>query len=198
MENINSERISIQIIKAFKLDEKRKTQFTRYIERLRNNKNIQGQIDKFGDQILNQLIDRQWPYIPGKEIDEKQKLCNKINSLLKSNWFLNRRFRELNLPFRPYEFTNELTYRKEKREASLIEWIIGIIYLTTLEKSHNQNVCQCDYCKKYGRSTSHAINLTEIKIKKIILEITHKGNEKEFERTLGEFEMYQLSKKSEK
>jgi hypothetical protein len=195
MENINSEQISIQIIKAFKLDEKRKGQFTRYIKRLRNNKNIQGQIDKFGDQILNQLIDRQWPYISGKEIDEKQKLCNKINSLLKSNWFLNRRFRELKLPFKPYEFTNELTYRKEKREASLIEWIIGIIYLTTLEEWGNPKICQCDFCKKYGRSTSHAMNLTEIKIKKIILEITHKGNEEEFERTLGEFEMHQLLKK---
>jgi hypothetical protein len=164
-------------------------QAERYIKRILNNKIIQSQIDKFGDKILGEWIELKFPYTNGNN-----KSQDKIHNLLKSNWYLNRRYKEMGFLMKPYSFSRELNYRYWKREASLLEWIIGLIFMISKEKTP---YCPCQKCGNLRNPAERAIHLVNLYLENKIFTIIKPENREELEKTLAEFEMYQLSKKEE-
>lgn len=98
---------------------------SREVRRLFESKKIQGIYESMGDKILNEYVDKKYPYTGNGTRDDK------LNTLLKSNWFLNRIYKRLKLPVPPERFINEKIYRYHKRGASLFEWYMGLYFLGT-------------------------------------------------------------------
>ncbi len=146
----------------------------RIITRLITERKIQGTYETIGDSLINRFVDKRFPYVGdgGKN--------DKLNTLLKSNWYLNRIYSEIKLPLPPHKFTEEKLYRFEKRRASLFEWLFGLIFIL-----QNGNV------PRFTRGVTEWINR---KLENLFSGIIN--NEKELGITWSEFQKYQAEKKS--
>ena len=145
---------------------------SREVRRLFESKKIQGIYEGMGDKILNEYVDRKYPYTGAATRNDK------LNTLLKSNWFLNRIYRRLKLPVPPERFINEKVYRYGKRGASLFEWYIGLYFLGT--------------GGQLPKRTQMIKNNLYNYFDKIFADITiSPGNERELELTWYEFTTHQ-------
>jgi hypothetical protein len=97
----------------------------REVRRLLDSKKIQGMYESAGDFIINDYVDKKYPYGQGNMRNDR------LNTLLKSNWYLNIIYKKENLPLPPQKFINEKVYRYHKRGASLFEWFVGLYFLGT-------------------------------------------------------------------
>jgi hypothetical protein len=156
-------------------------QAERYIKRLLESRLIQGQIDQFGDKILGEWVELKFPYT-----NKENELQDKIHNLLKSNWYLNRRYREMGFIMRPFSFSRELSYRYWKREASLLEWIIGLIFMISKDKLP---YCPCPECKNLNSPAARAIHAVHKCLDQDIFTIIKLENKEELEKTYLEKEL---------
>lgn len=173
----NNEELRIFIIRLNKLLNQGKSKaffdrISREAKRLLDSKKIQGQYESMGDKILNDYVDRKYPYKGDGSRNDK------LNTLLKSNWYLNIIYKRMQFPIPPEKFINEKVYRYHKRGASLFEWYMGLYFFGT-----GGNLP--------GRSKQIKKNLHNY-WDGIFAEITTKlGNEKELELTWYEFKKHQ-------
>jgi hypothetical protein len=95
----------------------------RIISRMLESKVIQGTLDQIGDKIVNNWVQ--------KTVANKAFPVDPIEmeSFLKSNFYLNKVYADAKFPLEATAFINESFIRYSKRNASLLEWTIGFIFL---------------------------------------------------------------------
>lgn len=101
--------------------EKPPAKLVRTIEHLLRTKVIQGIYDQIGDKIINSWVNSKFG---GQTAWDRR-----VNKMLRSNYFLKKIFIDMKLPISGNRFVNEKIYRFDKREASLVEWFVGVIYV---------------------------------------------------------------------
>ncbi len=169
----NIDEIISGIEKSMNIQFPERAMVKRFLKRLIAEKKIQGIYDLIGDTKINKYVDRNYPYTGNDDRNDK------LNTLLKSNWYLNRLYRSVKLPLPPNNFTREKSYRLGKRQASLFEWLIGFLFFYM-----DGNI---------PRNTKRVNEWIEQRLETLFSEIVN--NEKELELTWYEFQKFQAQKK---
>lgn len=113
----------IEIKESLQMNTSNDASAIRIISKLVSDRKIQSTYESIGDSLINRYVDKRFPYTGDGLRNDK------LNTLLKSNWYLNQVYDRLKLPLPPHKFTDEKMYRFEKRRASLFEWILGLMFM---------------------------------------------------------------------
>lgn len=148
----------------------------REVRRLLESKKIQGIYESAGDFIINDYVDKKYPYGQGNKRNDQ------LNTLLKSNWYLNIIYKKENLPLPPQKFINEKVYRYHKRGASLFEWFVGLYFL-----GNGGNLP-----RRKKQITQNLHNFLDNVFKQIA---SGENDDKELKQTWYEFELHRKSLK---
>jgi len=159
-----AERILLGYEKAIGKIFQDRNEARRIISRVLESKVIQGTLDQIGDKIVNSWVE--------KTVATKAFPIDPIvmEAFLKSNFYLNRVYANAKFPMEATMFINENFRRYGKRNASLLEWTIGFIFLVF---------------KRYGVNRARQI-CSEVLLR--LFSELNPGKEKELETSLAEYQ----------